>query len=355
MEAPLLYGHVAVRLQNYVLFFAGTSGKYRDIRHFIWSYNLHTEQWREYRIPESKTIPHIMATDSTSAVAIGTDVYLFGCAISKFNDVWRLTINKNRYFTWTKMSEKPKSETPSPRTGHSAWEYMEKMWIFGGHGISPSYGFLYKHGYANGNFNNQLLCYDPCNNTWTNPKCFGDVPCPRKRHATALITDKVFLYGGYLSDSLDCFLMMNMDSLFWTLIKTNGPNPGPRCGMFLIAVTANQLVLSGGYDGHTSLSAFNVPWIFDIEDRMWKPHRQFKDRSRQYHTGTRGLTSSVFIVDGCGTWNEPTSHLLLEPKSLQQLAMHTIYQHRNMLPLKSLPSRIMNQLMDPAQDEEPDF
>ena len=269
MEAPLLHGHAAVRLQNYVLFFAGRCRKYRDIRHYIWSYNLHTEQWREYRIPESKTIPRIMASDSTSAVAIGTDVYMFGCFSS--NDVWRLTINKNRYFTWTKMSEKPKSETPSPRTGHSAWVYMEKMWIFGGYGISPAQGFLYEHGYANGNFNNQLLCYDPCDNSWTNPKCFGEVPCPRREHATALISEKVFLYGGYLRDPpFDCFLMMNMDSLSWALIKTNGPNPGPRCQMFLIAVTANQLVLSGGYGGHRSWPA--VPWIFDIEDGTWKQH-----------------------------------------------------------------------------------
>ena len=148
-----------------------------------------------------------------------------------------------------------------------------------------------------------------------------------------------------------------MDSLSWTMIKTNGPNPGPRDGMFLTAVTANQLVLYGGRGGMFFL---DDTWIFDIEDGMWKQYTQFKDRPRCLHTGTRGLTSSVFIIGGVGSvyaQNKTTctSHLILEPKSLQQLAMHTIYQHKDMLPWQSLPSSIMNQLMDPAQDEEPEF
>ena len=197
MEAPLLYGHVAVRLQNYVLVFAGTSlidPRCKDIKRYIWAYNLYTEQWRKYRIPGSQNTPNAEKF-RTSAVAIGTDVYMFGGWVSNY--FWRLNINKNRCFTWTKMPEKAKSETPSPREGHSAWEYVEKLWIFGGCKISPSRGFLKEHGDDpnTGTFKNQLLCYDPGNNTWKNPKCFGDVPCPRIRHATATITNKIFLYG----------------------------------------------------------------------------------------------------------------------------------------------------------------
>ena len=132
MEAPFLFGHVAVRLQNYVLVFAGEyieeDPRYKDAMCFIWSYNLYTEQWRKYRFPVSKSTPPHMAEYVASAVAIGTDVYMFGLSKS----VWQLTIKKNRCFTWTQMPEKANSETASPRQGHSAWEYLGKMWVFGG-------------------------------------------------------------------------------------------------------------------------------------------------------------------------------------------------------------------------------
>ena len=361
MKAPVLCDHVAVNLQHYVLVFTGASMmediKSEDVRRFIWSYNLYTDHWRKYQLPESKSASHDVR--GASAVAIGTDVYKFGgwcpeCGYS--NDLWRLTINKNSYFTWTKMPENAKLETPSKRLGHSAWEYQGKMWVFGGIGIPPSQGFLNEHGDLISRCNNQLLYYDPCSNTWSNPKCLGAVPSPRKQHATSTIRDNVYLLGGLQSGSLDDFFMMSMDALLWTKIQTNRPHPGPCYAMSLTAVTANHLVLYGGYHGSLLL---NETWIFDVEQGVWKKHRQFKDHVQYDHTGTRGLTNSAFIIGGqifCDTNKvyEPTFHLMLEPKNLQQLAMHTIYQHKDMLPWKCLPSKTINRLMDPAEDEPPD-
>ena len=354
MEGPLLYDHVAVNLQNYVIFFAGESRmddiSSWEVRHFIWSYNLYTDHWRKYTIPLSQSTPHMVT--GTSAVAIGSDVFMFGgiCPVlNSWNHLWRLTINKNRYFRWTKIPEKAKAKTPSERYGHSAWEYKGKMWVFGGRGIPPSQGFLNEHGDFIKSYNNQLVCYDPCSNTWTNPKCLGAVSSPRGKHATATIREKVFLYGGYQSNPLSDFFMMNMDSLSWTMMKTNQINPGPRCLMSLTAVTANNLVLYGWW----RKSHLNKPWILDIEDEVWKPYTQSKDCIRYHHTGTRGLTTSVLIIGGlCHHMQcNPPFHLMLEPKSLQQLSMHIIYQHKDMLPWKSLPSKMINQLMDPAEDE----
>ena len=346
MEVPLLYCHVAVRLKHYVLVFGGKStveedARYKDIMRCIWSYNLYTEQWKMYIIQEPNSVPPV-AKFGASAVAIGTDVYMFGSNVS--NNVWRLTINEKRCFTWTKIPKKAKSKTPSPREGHSAWEYMGKMWVFGGGGLPPCYGFLNEHGDGTGIINNQLLCYDPFNNAWANPKCFGDVPCPREHHGTAIIMDKVYLYGGtYRTNLFECFFMMNMDSLSWTMVETNGPNPGPRFGLSLTGITDNQLVLFGGCN---SVCISDETWIFDIKNGMWKQYTQFNDEDRYRHTCTRGLTNSVFIIGGLDTDTEPTSHFLLEPKSLQQLAVHMIYQYKNLLPWKFLPSRIMDQLMD---------
>ena len=353
MEAPLLFDYVTVKLQNYVLVFAGKSMmediSSKEVRHFIWSYNLYTDQWRKYRIPASESTPDMV--QGASAVAIGTDVFMFGgrCPALwpyfSWNHLWKLTINKNRYFRWTKIPEKANSEIPSHRSGHSAWEYKAKMWVFGGLGIPPflGTGYLNEHGDFTKGYNNQLLCYDSCCNTWTNPECLGAVPSPRGKHATASVRDKVFLFGGYQSTSLGDFFVMNMNSLSWTMIKTNQPHPEPRKAMSLTAVTTNHLVLYGG----CSISCLNSTWILDIENEVWKPYTQLKDWEH-FHTGTRGLTKSVFIIGGVATF-----HLMLEPKSLQQLAMHTIHQHKHMLPWKHLPNKLVNNLMDPAEDEKP--
>ena len=186
------------------------------------------------------------------------------------------------------------------------------------------------------------------------PNALEIVPSPREGHATAIIRNKVFLYGGRQINQFDCFFMMNMDCLSWTMINENQPNPGRRIALSLTAVTANQLALVDGIRA----PGCDSTWIFDIENGMWKEYTQFKDHLCRYlHTGTRGLTSSVFIIGGLsrGTPKENTSLLLLEPKSLQQLAMYIIYQHMDMLPWQSLPSKIRNKIMDQAPDEEPAY
>ena len=45
-------------------------------------------------------------------------------------------------------------------------------------------------------FNNQLLCYNPSNKEWTNPRCRGSVPEPRAWQATTKHRNKVWVYGG---------------------------------------------------------------------------------------------------------------------------------------------------------------
>ena len=370
MAAPVIYDHVAVNLKHYVLVFGGISmnpdTKSENVNHFIWSYNFYTDQWRKYQIPESKSTP--LAKRAASAVAIGTDVFVFG-GLSLSNFVWRLTINKSKHFTLTKMPENAKSETPSERHGHSAWVYMGQMWVFGGKGMCPSQGYLNKHGDVNWDLNNQLLCYNPCNNVWSNPKCFGAVPSPRESHATAIISDKVFLYGGYQHQPGDDFFMMTMGSQFWTQIKTANQHfrcdlpyrehPKPLAAVSLTAVTANHLVLHGGKSSDVYHDTMHEEaWIFDVEHGEWKRYRRFRPSSRFMHTGTRGLTNSVFIIGGCSmngslkwrkTPTRPTLPLVLGSKSLQQLAMHTIYQHKDMLPWKRLPSKLIYRLMDPAE------
>ena len=61
--------------------------------------------------------------------------------------------------------------------------------------MSPD-GYLNDHGDFE-RVNNQLLCFDPCEQEWTNVKTSGTIPGPRMSHAAANIGDKVWLYGGW--------------------------------------------------------------------------------------------------------------------------------------------------------------
>ena len=348
MKTPLITEHLAVRVKDYVLVYncpRATNNK----EHVIWSYNLFTEQWKKYDTLGKECAPQEI--DGASAVAIEADVYMFGGFVP--NSLWRLTISENNDFTWFKLQNKRNFETPSERDYHSAWKYKKNMWIFGGFGFSIT-PFLNKHGDFRAGYNNQLLCYDPRHEMWTNPPCSGAVPSPRMSHATTIIGHNVWLYGGIEFHSqrqeLADFYVMNMESYVWVQIETMSPNPGPRCLLSLTAATGNQIVLHGGEeDGRV----FEDTWIFDVDNRTWRTYTRETDHPRYQHTGMsggRGLCSSVVVIGGYSgdislKSHKSVFHVRLEAKSLQQLAMQIIYQHRCMLQWQLLPMKMIKLLM----------
>ena len=64
-----------------------------------------------------------------------------------------------------------------------------------------------------------------------------------------------------------------------------------------------------------------------------KPNRISRDEQKHYHFWW--LCRTVTLV---------TLKVMLEPKSLQQLAMKTVYEHHAKLPLRYLPKRMITLL-----------
>ena len=343
--------HSAVRLDNHVVIFGGfCAGLQLSSTRVICSYNLYTEEWRKFVIPDTMNAPE----EFISAVADTIDgvIYTFGGRHTgsryefERNALWTLERTKKGGFAWSYIKPQCKEQSPSPRTGHTGWEYEGKLWIFGGSGTSPE-GYLN----YNGDFqysirrlfrNNQLLCYDPNTQKWTNPQCFGDVPSPRGGHASAFAKNKVWLFGGYdgiqhmyLNDMFE----LTMHSLIWTQIHVCCP-PRRHLGT-LTAVTEGQLVLHGGVCRRDT-------WIMDTQSHLWKLCTSQKDDIRWFHTGSSGLNGSAIILGG---FRYSTSdkgynvfHVSLEPKLLQQLAMQIIYKHQAELPVEFLPVKLMSLL-----------
>ena len=273
-----------------------------------------------------------------------------------------LSRTKEGCFTWTENKLQCKEKSRSPRDGHTGWEYAGKLWIFAGFGDSPE-GYLNDNGDIEGSLfsrsviNNQLLCFDPNIENWTNPQCFGSIPTPRTSHASAIFSDKVWLFGGlskggdYLGDMFE----LRMSSLTWSQIQMaqSHPNGGAYCT--LTAAADDKLVLHGGLTADQTRMHIvsNDTWIMDLTSLSWRQFTSRRDHRRTLHTGSTGLNNSVIIIGGNSYQNTYSIifNVILGPKSLQQVAMHTVLKHQNEQPLNRLPGKLLSVLDISTKDQ----
>ena len=224
--------------------------------------------------------------------------------------------------------------------------------MFGCSGISPE-GYLNEHGDFQSHYNNQLLCFDPTGQEWTDTKTSGTIPKPRAKHATTILNGKVWLYGrkaasdAFISDD---FYQLDMVSLVWTKIQTGPIKPGSACNCSVSTATENRLVLHGGL-----CSGITLPytWVFDVLTATWNQHTDDKYHNRFCHKGTEGLKGYVILTGGCSKDQEAQHYQISverQPKSLQELSIKIIFEHRDTLPWRSLPKRFVAQIMCPGTE-----
>ena len=359
------YGHIAVCVDHYILVIGGKWTYDQTLsHHVIWMYNLYTEQWTK-QITHSENVPS--PRFGASGTVIGADIYMFGGFISpvhekpfqryeETNAFWKLSRMPNGCFVWNELIHKSKAKSPSPRGWQSGWEYAGKLWIFGGSGDSLT-GFLNENGNFAGNANNQLLCFDPSCKEWTNPTCAGEIPEPRRRYGTAQIKNITWVFGGQessrISDYSDSFYQLDMDSLTWTRVQTGQLMiwPAGRSSCTLTAIAENQLLLHGG-----SYKSGSDTWIFDVTTMTWRAYGKVaEDKKRErwlLHSCTAGINSGCAVIIGGRMMHindrfqepQPDKHILLESKSLQHLAMQTVYKNREELPVQLLPAKLTSLL-----------
>ena len=308
-------------------------------------------------IPESKTVPHNIV--DACAVAILDDVYVFGgdslSSFTETNALWTLKRTANTCYAWSEIPTKTNKKAPSPRECHRGWEYGGYLWVFGGYGPSP-FGYLNDSGeYAHG-WTNQLLSFDTSSQEWTNPKSSGSIPSSRCSYASTIVSHNVWLYGGEgVTAIIDELYELNMSSLIWTQIQTGHPKPQWHAGTTLNGTSGSKLVLHGGYDA--KCRAVNDTWILDIPSRTWRQYKSDADHVRCDHTSTVGVNGCSIIIGGAkedsGTYKDYSTlfFIMLEPRSLRQLAMQMIFKHRVELPWQHLPNKLIALLGISESDE----
>ena len=351
-ETNAMHHHVAACMKNCIIWFGGYRNRYgatHSLRN-IWFYNMFTEQWGKHTISDGMVPPE---TKYASATTIKEHVFMFGGLARQYtNALWKLTVSSKQCFEWSKIKIQSPKQEPSPRFRHSAWEYMDQLWTFGGHGF-PLVGInLNGHGDFNRlGQNSQLFCFDPVSEEWRKLKTLG-TPEPRFSHASTIIRDKVWMYGGRSETQngpdvyYDDLHQLNMVTLIWTEIETGHVKPQKCYTCSLNAITEHQLLLHGGLS--STYQSLNDTWIFDLLSLSWRQYPASRNPPRNGHTGTSSINSSVIITGGLHQDSNITYHvcndvitLRLEPKSLQQMAVWTIYQHRDVLPWKLLPYQLI--------------
>ena len=328
-----IHGHMTVRLGKCILVFGGCGmDDERLSTRIIWMYNLYTEKWKKYEVPNTLEAPP--SYYGASAVAIGPNVYMLdgrnGQLCNPDNALWKLTRTPDGNIFWNRIIS---IWVPSYRSNHSGWDYEDKLWTFGGyvHPLGQGIGCC-----------NELLCFNPSRNKWTRPKSSGSVPSPRMDHATSLVKDKSWVFGGISHDNWqDDLFQLDMKSITWTEILTAQPRPHRLLHSSLNAITESKLLLCGSI---FHPSGRNI-WILDVNSQSWIPCDSVEDDSKMLmnHTGITGLNNCVIIIGGQHR-NCTTFYIRLEPKTLQQLATQIIYKHRTLVQWQCLPNKLISQL-----------
>ena len=338
MEKPcqaFMQEHTAVRRKDSIVVFLVSQ------KSSIWMYNLWTEQWRMYTLPEC--LPLRL---HQRGVEIRSDIYMYG-GFRVNTLLWKLTRSTPDNFTWNtiELHNKDHTKIPLPREGQNVWEYDEKIWSFGGY-VMFEYKELEGNAFGSRGFNDQLLCYDPFKQMWANVPCSGDIPSPRSDASVARMDDKVYLLGGFYMWDTHWLYELTMGSFTWTYIDITGLRPHDRVPTSFMPVALNKMVVYG--DGFTR--------IFHVQSHTWKELWRTKVSFDSWTTYTNitGLPGSAVIV---GTHCRPAPvpvpdplynpvvTVRLEPKSLQQLAMQMIHQKVDTTLWEMLPKKLRCKLM----------
>ena len=94
---------------------------------------------------------------------------------------------------------------------------------------------------------NDVWCYDPNGNSWSQLDCIGYIPIPRDGHAAALVDDVMYVFGGRTAsaDDLGDLAAFRITSRRWYTFQNMGLSPSPRSGHSMTTV-GKQIFVVGG-------------------------------------------------------------------------------------------------------------
>lgn len=94
---------------------------------------------------------------------------------------------------------------------------------------------------------NDVWSYDPKTNSWTQLECIGYIPAAREGHASALVGDVMYIFGGRTEEGNDLgdLAAFRISSRRWYTFQNMGPSPSPRSGHSMTSYGKHIVVIGG--------------------------------------------------------------------------------------------------------------
>uniref|UniRef100_A0A4W5LWA8 Host cell factor 1 n=1 Tax=Hucho hucho TaxID=62062 RepID=A0A4W5LWA8_9TELE len=258
------HGHRAVAIKELMVVFGGGNEGIVDELHV---YNTATNQWF---IPAVRgDIPPGCA--AYGFVCDGTRLLVFGGMVEygKYsNDLYELQASR---WEWKKLKAKtPKNgPPPCPRLGHSFSLVGNKCYLFGGLANDSEDPKNNIPRYLNDLYTLELRAGSSVVG-WDIPITYGVLPPPRESHTAVVYTERdskksrLIIYGGMSGCRLGDLWTLDIDTLTWTKPSVNGTAPLPRSLHSATTIT-NKMFVFGGW----------VPLVMDdvkvaTHEKEWK-------------------------------------------------------------------------------------
>ncbi|KAK2734915.1 Negative regulator of mitotic exit [Myotisia sp. PD_48] len=234
-------GHASILVGNALIVFGGDTKVHDNdtLDDTLYFLNTSSRQWSCAASPG----PRPTGRYGHSLNLLGSKIYVFGGQVEGFffNDLVAFDLNAmqnpgNKWEFRLKNSHDggpPVGQVPPARTNHTTVTFNDKLYLFGG---------------TNGTqWFNDVWCYDPRSNNWTQLDYVGFTPTPREGHASALVGDVMYVFGGRTEEGIDLgdLIAFRISIRRWYSFKNMGPAPSPRSGHSMTSVGKQIVVLAG--------------------------------------------------------------------------------------------------------------
>ena len=142
---------------------------------------------------------------------------------------------------------------------------------------------------------NDVWCYDPTTNLWSQLDCIGYIPVPREGHAASIVDDVMYIFGGRTEDGADLgdLAAFRITSRRWYTFQNMGPSPSPRSGHSMTTVGKSVVVVGGEpSSAATAVNDLALVYLLDTTKIRYPNDSQIQSSSQRAVQGARRPSAS---------------------------------------------------------------